>query len=54
MNDDIKIYYATFKLILASLKTQNMLNNYMRYYWFLAKLLKKMQSKLMKKHDINS
>ena len=54
MNDDIKTYYIIFKLILTSLEIQNMFNNYIRYYWFLAGLLKKIQSKLIKKHDIDS
>src|SRR5436190_11353956 len=54
MNNNIEIYCATFKSILTSLKIQNILNNYIRYYWFLAGLLKKMWFKLMKKHDINS
>ena len=54
MNNNIEIYYIMFKSILANLKIQNMLDNYTRCYWFLIGLLKKMQSKLMKKYNIDS
>jgi len=54
MNDNIKFYCSTFKLILTNLKTQQMLDNHIRCCWFLTELLKKMQFKLMKKHDIDS
>ena len=53
INNDIEFYYLMFKLISVNLKTQQMLDNYTRCCWFLTKLLKKMQFKLMKKHDVN-
>ena len=53
MNDDIKFYCLMFKSISANLETQQMLDNHIRCCWFLTELLKKMQFKLMKKHDIN-
>ena len=53
MNDDIEFYYSIFKLILTNFKTQQMLDNHTRCCWFLTELSKKMQFKLMKKHDVN-
>ena len=53
MNDNIKFYCSTFKLILTNFKTQQILDNHMRCCWFLTELSKKMWFKLMKKHDVD-
>ena len=50
---NIEIYCSIFCLVFANLVECDMLDNYTHCYQFLLSLSKKMQSKFMKKYDIN-
>ena len=53
MKKDIEIYCFMFHSVFVNLVEHNMLDNHTHYCWFLLDLSKKMQSKFMKKYDIN-
>ena len=54
MKKNIKIYCSTFCLVSANLVKHDMLDNHTHCCWFLLSLPRKMQSKFMKKYNINS
>ena len=53
MKKNIEIYCSMFCLIFMNLIKHNMLDNHTCCCWFLLNLLRKMQSKFMKKYNID-
>ena len=53
IEEDIEIYYSMFCSVFMNLVEHDMLDNHTCCCWFLLSLSKKMQSKFMKKYNIN-